>query len=241
MIENYHRWNSLYLNRDFEMLTFGERGLPIIIFPTSGGRYYEAKDREIVNSVADLIDDGKIILFCPDSVNNESWYNYSAEPKYRVLRHIEYEKCILNDVIEFAKHKTGFKKVGLAGCSFGAYHAANMTFKHPDKVSHLLTMGGGFDIKQFIFGYYDENCYYNNPLDYLPNLTDDWYLSRIKKINISIRTGDKDFCLPENERLSSILKSKNVDHEFEVRQNTGHDWHWWLDMFRNYILEITKL
>lgn len=240
MIENFYQWNSLYLNRDFEMLTFGEKGLPFIIFPTSGGKYFEAKDRGLINSIADFIDAGKIMVFCPDSINNESWYNYSTEPANRVLRHNDYEKCILNDVIEFAIHKTGYKRVGLTGCSFGAYHAANLAFRHPEKVSHLLTMGGAYDIKQFIFGYYDDNCYFNNPPDYLPNLEDDWYLSRIKKINISLRTGDKDFCLPENSNLSNILRSKNVEHELQIRKDTGHDWHWWLDMFRNYILEITK-
>jgi esterase/lipase superfamily enzyme len=238
MIENYYRWNSLYLNKDLEMLTFGEGGLPIIIFPTSGGRYYEAKDRGIVNSIADFIDAGKVMLFCPDSVNNESWYNYSVYPADKVKRHNEYENCILNDVIKFANDITGYKKIGLAGCSFGGFHAVNLAFRHPEKVSHLITMGGAYDIKQFIFGYYDDNCYYNNPPDYLPNLEDEWYLSRIRKIKISLRTGDMDFCLPENINLSNILYSKNVNHELQIRPQTGHDWHWWLDMFRSYITEI---
>jgi esterase/lipase superfamily enzyme len=101
-------------------------------------------------------------------------------------------------------------------------------------------MGGAYDIKQFIYGYYDDNCYFNNPPDYLPNLEDEWYLSRIRKINISLRTGDKDFCLPENLNLSEILKSKKIEHQLQIRHNTGHDWNWWLDMFRNYITEINK-
>ncbi len=238
MKENYHKWFSLPLQRDFEMLTFGYSGLPLIVFPTSGGRYYEAKDRGLINSVADFINNGSLMIFCPDSVNNESWYNYTAHPSERVKRHIEYEKAILSEVIEYALHETNFNKVNVCGCSFGGYHAANLAFKYPDKISGLFTMGGAFDIKRFIYGYYDDNCYFNNPPDYLPNLFDDWYLRRIKKIKIILGTGDADFCLSENLRLSEILKSKKINHQLDVRTFTGHDWQWWKQMFRDYLIKF---
>jgi esterase/lipase superfamily enzyme len=238
MKENYHKWFSLPLQREFEMLTFGDAGLPLIIFPTSGGKYFEAKDRGLIDSVSDLISSGSLMVFCPDSVNNESWYNYSAHPSERVKRHIQYENTILDEVIEFAVHETGFKRVAVAGCSFGGYHSVNIAFKHPDKVSSLLTMGGAYDIKRFIYGYYDDECYFNNPPDYMPNLSDNWYLSRIKQMNIILGTGEYDFCLPENYRLSEILNSKNVKHFLDVRKNAGHDWQWWKQMFRDYVLNL---
>ncbi len=236
MKENYHKWFSLPLQRDFEMLTFGYSGLPLIVFPTSGGKYYEAKDRGLINSVSDLIKSGSLMVFCPDSVNSESWYNYSAHPSERVQRHIEYENAILKEVIDYALHKTRFDKVIVCGCSFGGYHAANLSFRHPDKISGLFTMGGAYDIKRFIYGYYDDNCYFNNPPDYMPNLNDDWYLIRIREMKIILGTGDADFCLPENLRLSEILKSKNINHKLDVRPFTGHDWHWWNKMLRDYTI-----
>lgn len=238
MKENYHKWYSLKLNREFEMLTFGYSGLPIIVFPTSGGKYYEAKDRGLINAVSDFVDAGALMIFCPDSINNESWYNYSVHPSARVKRHLQYENAILDEVIEFAKHETGFKKVAVSGCSFGGYHAANIAFKHPDKINFLFTMSGAFDIKRFIFGHYDDDCYFNNPPDYMPNLNDDWYLSRIRQMHIVLGTGESDFCLNENYRLSEILNSKNIQHHLDVRKNTGHDWHWWLIMFREYLAKI---
>ena len=105
MKENYHKWYSLKLNREFEMLTFGYSGLPIIVFPTSGGKYYEAKDRGLIDAVSDFVDAGALMIFCPDSINNESWYNYSVHPSARVKRHLQYENAILDEVIEFAKHE----------------------------------------------------------------------------------------------------------------------------------------
>ena len=53
MNERYIRWWTPYLSRDFEMLVFGNGGgLPLILFPTSFGRYYQNKDFGLIDSVA---------------------------------------------------------------------------------------------------------------------------------------------------------------------------------------------
>ena len=220
------------------MLVFGHAGFPVILFPTSKGRYFEYKDFKLIESARHLIDAGKIKIYCPDSADEMSWYNYSIHPADRVKTHIGYENVILNDVIPFAKYDTGQPKVGVGGCSFGGYHAANIAFRHPDKIGYLLSMGGSFDIKQFIMGYYDENCYFNNPPDYLPNLNDPWYLDRIRKMGIVLGTGDNDICLEENKILSKILNHKQIPHWLDLRKNTGHDWKWWKEMFVEYLNKI---
>jgi esterase/lipase superfamily enzyme len=220
------------------MLVFGHSGYPVIAFPTSRARYYELKDFGLINSAAHLIDSGKIKIYCPDGIDSESWYNYSINPADRVKTYNGYENLILFDVIEFARHETGFDKTALAGCSFGAYHALNLAFRHPDKVSYLICMGGSYNIKQFIHGYYDDNCYFNNPPDYLPGLNDAWYLDRIKEVGIVLGTGEWDMCLQDNLEMSDILNKKNITHWLDVRPGTGHDWHWWHEMFPDYLSRI---
>lgn len=238
MKEDYHKWYTYYLDREFEMLVFGHDGFPIILFPTSKGRYYEYKDFKLVDSVKQFIDAGKIKIYCPDSVDQMSWYNYSIHPADRVKTHIGYENVILNEVIEFAKVDTGYNRVAVGGCSFGGYHAANIAFRHPDKISYLISMGGAFDIKQFIDGYFDENCYFNNPPDYMTNLSDSWFLENLRKMGIIFGTGEWDMCLDENLRMSTILNSKGIRHWLDIRNGTGHDWHWWREMFQFYVSKI---
>ncbi len=239
MKEVYHKWYSQYLEREFEMLVFGHSGFPVIIFPTSGGRFFEAKDRGLVHSAIELVNSGKIIIYCPDSINNESWYNNEIHPADRVKTQTKYENLILNDVIEFAIYETGFKKVAVTGCSFGGYQSANFAFRHPDKVSYLFTMGGAFDIKRFILGFYDENCYFNNPPDYLSNLTDYWYLNHLNQMGIILGTGFFDFCLDENKRISDLLNNLKIAHWLDVRA-AGHDWNWWKEMFPYYLSKINN-
>jgi esterase/lipase superfamily enzyme len=44
MNERYIKWYTPWLNREFEMLVFGSGGgLPLILFPTSFGHYYQNK------------------------------------------------------------------------------------------------------------------------------------------------------------------------------------------------------
>jgi esterase/lipase superfamily enzyme len=236
--EEYHKWYTNHLSRDFEMLVFGHSGFPIILFPTSKGRYYEYKDFKLIDSARHLIDAGKVKIYCPDGVDEMSWYNYSIHPADRVKTHIGYENVILHDVIPFAKYETGQHKVGVGGCSFGGYHAANIAFRHPDKIGYLISMGGSFDIKQFIMGYYDDNCYFNNPPDYLQNISDPWFIDRIRNMGIILSTGEWDMCLNDNIILSNILNSKGITHWLDIKKWAGHDWQWWHMMFPEYLSQV---
>jgi esterase/lipase superfamily enzyme len=54
--EEHNKWYSGYLDREFEMLVlraFRFSGCPV--FPTSGGRYFEAKDKGLIESAKHLI------------------------------------------------------------------------------------------------------------------------------------------------------------------------------------------
>jgi len=236
--EEYHKWHTLYLSREFEMLVFGDSGLPVVLFPTAQDRYYTYKDTGIINSVSSLIEEGKIKAYCPDGIDKDSWYNYSIHPADRIKTHIGYENVILHDVINYALYEADRKKVAIGGCGFGGYHAINFALKHPDKISGIISLGAFFDIKRFIFGYYDDNCYFNNPPDYMPNLEDPHYLDRIKEMKIILGTGEWDPNLDENKRMSDILNKKNIPHLLDIKPDTGGDWGWWRGMFAEYVMEI---
>jgi esterase/lipase superfamily enzyme len=82
MNERYIKWYTPYLSREFEMLVFGEkRGLPLILFPTSGARYYENKDFRLVAPVAWYIDNGRVTVYCPNAIDLEvSTINQFIQP-----------------------------------------------------------------------------------------------------------------------------------------------------------------
>ncbi|MEL6923043.1 MAG: alpha/beta fold hydrolase [Bacteroidota bacterium] len=231
MKEEYFKWYSGNLSMDIEMLVYGHRGYPVVIFPTTMGRYYESKDFHLVDSIRWFLDEGLIQLYCPDSIDKHSWYNKSIHPADRVRNHMWYDRMVLDEIVHKIRHNTGTGRVCVSGCSFGAYHAANFAFRHPEYVSHLFTMGGAFDIKSFMDGFYDDSVYFNNPVDFLPGLNHhDLY-----NMKIILGTSDWDICKDANFRLSHILNQKGVDHWLDCRSEREHDWPAWREMFPHYL------
>jgi len=237
MQREYHRWRSNALQRDMEFLVFGHGGTPVIVFPTSVGRFFDYEDRGMVGAIADIIDRGAVQLYCVDSVDGESWYNYGAPPRARVERHLQYDRFILSETIPFIRFRNSSGSLFVTGCSFGGYHAVNFSLRHPDMVDRCISLSGAFDIKQFIAGYYDDDCYFNNPVDFLPNMKDEWYLNLYRtRVGFILAAGEWDSCLDDNVRLSRMLNDKGVKHCLDVWGNhTQHDWPWWKMMIRKFL------
>ena len=183
------------------------------------------------------VEEGRTRIFCVDSVDAESWYNYGAPPRARVARHMAYERYVLDEVLPFIGAKSGPGRISVTGCSFGGYHAVNLTLRHPDRVDACISLGGAFDIKQFIAGYYDSDCYFNNPVDYLPGLTDAWSLDRYRRnVSFVLATGERDICLNDNLRLARLFGEKAIPHTLDVwGDGTGHDWPWWKRMIAKFV------
>jgi esterase/lipase superfamily enzyme len=232
--ENYHKWYSPTLNKDIEMLVFGHAGYPVVLFPTTSGRFYECRDFKLIESAKWFLEEGLVQIFCPDSINELSWYDKGIHPADRVKNHVWYDKFIMDEVVNPICHDRGIQKVAIAGVSFGGYHAANFAFKHPERVSHMFSLSGSFDIKSFLDGYYDDTVFYNNPVDFLPGSTH----SELWNMKIILGTSDWDICLEANQTLAKILTDKNIPYWFDERKWAEHDWPIWRQMFPHYLSTI---
>src|SRR5260370_4302719 len=101
MNREYHKPYSQELHRDVEALVFGHAGTPLLVFPTSMGRFFEYEDRGVIGVLATKIERGELQVFCPDSVDTESWYNKGVHPRVRVLRHREDERELSHEGFRF--------------------------------------------------------------------------------------------------------------------------------------------
>ena len=52
MKREYHKGYSQELQRDMEALVFGHAGTPVLVFPTSGGRFFDCEDRGMMAALA---------------------------------------------------------------------------------------------------------------------------------------------------------------------------------------------
>jgi esterase/lipase superfamily enzyme len=229
--EEYHKWHSSVTGREFEMLVFGHAGYPVILFPTSQGKYYQNKDQGLIETARWFLETGKLKIYCPDSMDAESWYNKSVPPAQRAYNQGLYDRLILEELVSRARHETGHERIAVAGCSFGGYHAANFAFRHPWVTGYCFSMSGIFDIRSFADNYYDDNIYFNNPVDFIKDAQD----AGLWNMGIILGTAERDICRGQNEYMSGLLTAKNIKHWLDIRPDRDHDWPVWKEMFPHYL------
>ncbi|MGO9259449.1 MAG: esterase family protein [Bryobacteraceae bacterium] len=238
MRRDYIKWYSPSLGRGMELLAYGHAGFPIVVFPTSGGRFFEYEDRGMVHALAPKIDRGELQVVCVDSVDQESWYNRSIAPADRLHRQNAFDAYMTLEVAPFVRNRTTWGQMGTTGCSFGGYHAINYALRHPDIVTYAVSMSGAFDVpRQFLDGYYNSDAYFNSPLDSLPNLEDPWFLERMRRNYYVLVVGNGDSLFDQNVKLAHIFGIKGLPHKLDVWEGFGHDWPWWQKMADKYFVK----
>ncbi|MDL1900292.1 esterase [Anaerolineae bacterium CFX9] len=235
MNREYHRWYSPSLNRDMELLVFGHAGMRVLAFPTSMGKFYEWEDRGMVATLSEHLNNGWLQLFCVDSIDVESWYCSWAHPSGRAYRHAQYDQYLLDEVVPFSEWKNPNPFMTTVGASFGAYHAMNFGLKHPDRVRRILAMSGIYNITRFTGGYSDDNVYFNNPVDYIPNEHDSTRLSQLQSLDVIMATGREDRLIESARDLSGKLWSKGIGNALREWDGWAHDWQYWQKMLVLYI------
>jgi esterase/lipase superfamily enzyme len=232
----YFVWDSPVLGRRMELLWFGHGGRPMIWFPTSQGRFYQNEDFGLVGAVADLIEGGAIQVACVDSVDAESFYARERHPAERIRRHDAYDRYLYAEVVPFVRRKGDTRaRVGTLGCSFGAYHAVNFGFRHPDVCDQAVGFSGKYDIHSFLDGYWDDVCYFHCPTAYVPNMDGEW-VGKLSAMDICVVTGETDNILAGTTEMLRILDEKTIRHRGSVWPAPyGHDWPWWKEQIRRYV------
>jgi esterase/lipase superfamily enzyme len=235
MYRDYVRWWSPSLNREMEFLWFGKFGRPVILFPTSAGRFYENEDFHLADSLADKVDGGEIQLILVDTVNNESWYNRRVHPAVRVARHAQYDSYLRHELVPYIHNRAQRGDLVVYGASFGAYHASNFATRYPDVVSRAICFSGVYDIHSFLDGYWNDQAYFHCPTASIPNMDGDW-AGKLARVEWVIATGEHDTLVQKNRDFSSMLWSKGIPNHLEIWPGVfGHDWPWWRENLRRFV------
>ena len=235
MHRSHHRWFSPSLGRDMELLLFGHAGAPVIVFPTSMGRFFDWEDRGMVAALEQHLEEGWVQLICVDSVDAETWYGTGAPPQARLERHTGYERYILGEVVPAVRHHNDNTFWMTTGCSFGAFHAVNLALRHPGLIRRTIGLSGIYDVKRYLDGYYDDTLYFNNPVDYTANLHDPTQIGLLQQQDIIVVSGREDVNVATAERLSGNLWRVNVGNALRLWEGWAHDWPYWQSMIRLYI------
>ena len=240
MHREIHKWWSPSLGMDMPIAVYGTWGNAILMFPTAAADFLEYERFHMIDMIEPYIESGKFKVFSIDSINSESWFNNYLHPAHKAIRQQQYNNYIANEVIPFIhNHCHGRVLTVTFGISLGAFHAANTYFRRPDIFDGCIVLSGSFDLKRYTDGYFDDNCYFNSPVDYLANLDDEWYINKMRSSNhIHIFCGQGDYEDPGRSiQLANILRSKGIPVDLDLwGYDMRHDWPTWYKMFP-YILD----
>lgn len=217
-------------------MVYGTGGTPLLAFPGDSGTLTDWETHGLMDSLAYQIENEHNQLFCVDSVDQESFFNTDVEPRIRISRHRQYEHYLLDEVIPFIRKTASNPFIMAAGIHMGGYHTLNMLLKYPGQIQKGITIGGRFQIRPFMGDFFDDNVYFNNPVEYLPNLDNPSLLDEVRKTDIRIAITPDDPYVDLNYQLSDILRSKSIEHIFDYWIETADNpWKIWGDILQRHI------
>lgn len=243
MKREYHHWHSPNLQREMELLVFGDTGMPVLFFPTRTARFYDYENWGIIDAVKDKINSGRFTIYCVDSYDAESFYA-AIPPEEKIKKHQLYEQYILDEVLPFIHERSNApgRAITVAGCSLGGYHAVNIAFRHPQLFTRVLGMSARYDLtlssKQFpdlLDGFKNEDIYFHMPGMYLPHLTDPVILHQLRKLTVDLVIGRDDPFYENNRHISRTLTEKHIPHQLHVWNEEAHRPRHWRSMVQWYL------
>jgi esterase/lipase superfamily enzyme len=217
------------------VVVHGHYGRPVLAFPAEGGNAWEYQDRGMTHAIGDLLDSGRVKLYCVDSFDAASWSDRSKPLEERAREHARYESWILDQVVPFIHDDLGAaQEIATVGVSLGAYHAVNFALKRADLFPLALGLSGNYDPSSWDgWGERGAAAYFNNPLDYLEHAGGD-HLDWLRgTVSILLVCGqgqweDTTGALESSKRLGALLDRKQIRHELDLwGHDVPHDWPSW--------------
>jgi esterase/lipase superfamily enzyme len=214
---------------------YGHWGHPLLLFPTAAADYLENERFGLVGALAPQIEAGRVRVFSINSINQQAWMDDKLPVGEQARRQALYSAYVEDEVVPYIRGvcQAPELRVATAGASFGAFHAANALFRRPELFDGVIAMSGFYDLAgDYLRGYCDDNCYFNNPAWYLANLEGERLELLRTACQIQVLTGQGAWESPDaSRRLSELLDRKGIPHVLDLwGHDVAHDWPWWRKM-----------
>lgn len=233
------KWYSPNLNKEMEIVAYGDYGFALLMFPTAAADYLEYERFQLIDAIKPYIEAGKCKVYSINSINSESWLNDEMDPRDKGIRQQQFNNYIIDEVVPFIyENCNGKVPIITTGASLGAFHAVNAFLRRPDIFDGTIGMSGSYDLTDYAKDYFDDNMYFNSPAHYMPNVEDHDLLEKLRNgKKIFLVSGQGNYENPQaSKNLSAILDAKSIPHEVDLwGYDVPHDWPTWRKMLPYYL------
>ncbi|MCC5934284.1 MAG: hypothetical protein JJU35_08525 [Balneolales bacterium] len=227
-------WNSPSLGADVVVRIYGTGGTPVLFFNSLCDA--ADTDAEFLESIAFQIDNRLNMVITLEKPDYRLIFDETEDPRRRLIEFLHVESFVIDELIPRIKKLAGNDFIIVAGAGHGGYLALNMLLRHPSKFDKCISIGGKYDMRPHFDGAADEDFYYNNPIEYLPHLSDEFYLADLRKTDIRIATYPGDDFYEDAESISDFLDNRGISHQFDVfHDHSESDYETHKKLFANHI------
>ena len=197
----------------------------------------------MVEACRPWIDEGKIRLFCVDTIDEETVSCTWKNPQDRIEQHERWMQYLIQEVCPLINQYSS-NAIGMTiGCSMGAYHAGNLFFRFPDRFDATICLSGVYDASSILGGYMDGLVYLNSPCHCLQNMPADHpYMRLYERSHMFFCVGQgawEEELLAGTRKLDSILKAKGIPAWVDYwGYDVNHDWYWWKKQIAYFLGKI---
>lgn len=227
-----------------DLIAYGHYGRPVLAFPAEAGRAWDFENNGMTDAVADLIDAGRMKLYCVDSADAWTWSDRGVAIEERARRHERYEQWVVQQAVPWVSRDCdGATELIAVGVSLGAFHAANFALKHADVFPLAICLSGNYDPTTWhAWGEQADAVYFNNPLAYVDNLDGDhldWLRGQVALVLVVGQGAWETHptnALPSTRALAQALGRRGIRHELDVwGYDVPHDWPSWQRQLRHHL------
>ncbi|WP_231635158.1 esterase family protein [Luteipulveratus halotolerans] len=218
------------------MIRHGHYGRPVLVFPSEGGRAEDFVRHGMLGAVANLVEQGRVTLFCVDSADRTTWSDRSVPSEERARRHHDYTRWLEKSAMPWIAGELGGQhELITLGTSMGAYHAVDFALTHADIAPLAIGLSGSYDVTAWHgWGDRGDATYFANPTDYVTGMHGahlDWIRSRVSVLLVAGQgplEAAPAQALPSSKKFADLLADKGIPHQLDVwGPDVEHDWPWW--------------
>ena len=201
----------------------------------------------MVDAVADLLDGGRVKLYCVDSYDGASWSDRSLSLEERARRHGAYESWIIDQVTPWIHDDCG-GPIGVAHHRRAAWArstpptspCAGRTCSRGPCACRATTTRA----RWHGWGERGDALYFKNPMAYVSDLHGDhldWLRAQVRLILVCGQGmwEDTTGALDSTRTFAGLLAEAGVPHELDLwGHDVAHDWPWWRRQFAHHLPRI---